>query len=376
MLDRLFRLAGSRVESGRTEEAPSIQRSVTEELVDGAVKLIAALLDGVVLNALAFVDGRVAAGLDLELIDCVNRDSCPHKAGITVAASADKGDAVDVDVRHSTLGAGAVHDAGVGGGVTGGVVALHAGHEEGKVSRATLVGLAVGSHFDRQRGVHVVLHGRAEGGVGGFELGRERGDGDALIRRTDGQLGAEALRFKRVDLHVLLGQLFKAFGGDDDRVHTGVKGRNAVIAGRGAGGRGGNAVGVVCDDNSSVGDRGTCGVKNCSRDGALTGELSLCGSAEQQERYGGDDQGGRPKQPTQSLVQSCDLKDAFHRNSLKGAAKISYRRSPFGLSAGTKGFCIAGASICLLSKSCQVANCCCHTRRCASGEAHLSQSVV
>ncbi len=65
-------------------------------------------------------------------------------------------------------------------GVAVGVVALNAGHEEGKVGGAALVGIAVGTHLDGQRGVHIVLHGGAESGVAGLKLRRRGRDLDGL----------------------------------------------------------------------------------------------------------------------------------------------------------------------------------------------------
>ena len=98
--------------------------------------LVAALLDGVVLNALAFVDGGVAAGLNLELVDRIDRDRGPDVTRVAVAAGAHKGKTVDVDGADGTAAAGAIDDAGVGRGVAVGVVALYTGHEEGEVSGA------------------------------------------------------------------------------------------------------------------------------------------------------------------------------------------------------------------------------------------------
>jgi hypothetical protein len=90
MLDGLDWLAGGGIGNG-AEEAPCVEGSVAEELVDGTVIFVAASFDGVVLNALAFVDGLIAAGLHVELIDSVDRDGGPDVARVAVATSADKG---------------------------------------------------------------------------------------------------------------------------------------------------------------------------------------------------------------------------------------------------------------------------------------------
>ena len=74
MLDGFNRnqLAGGVQDGDLAKPTPGIQRRVAEELIDRAVILGAATLDGVVHDALAFVDGRVAGGLHLELIDSVD----------------------------------------------------------------------------------------------------------------------------------------------------------------------------------------------------------------------------------------------------------------------------------------------------------------
>ena len=81
----------------------------------------------------------------------------------------------------------AVDDTGVGRGVAGGLIALHAGHEEREVGGAALVGVAIGAHLDRQRGIEVVFHGRAQGRIAGLQLRRSGGDIDCLGLGTDRQ---------------------------------------------------------------------------------------------------------------------------------------------------------------------------------------------
>ena len=71
MLEGLDRQIGRRI-GDLSKPAPGIQRGIPEELVDRAVILGATLLDAVVHHALAFVDGRVACGLHLELVDRVH----------------------------------------------------------------------------------------------------------------------------------------------------------------------------------------------------------------------------------------------------------------------------------------------------------------
>ncbi len=130
------------------EESPGVEGGVAEELVDGTVVFVAALLDVEVLNALTFIDGGVSVGLKVELVDRFDGDGGPDEAGIAVASGTHEGNAVDVDVGGGPAAAGAVDDADVGGGIAVGVVALNAGHEEGEVSSAALVGLPVSSHLD------------------------------------------------------------------------------------------------------------------------------------------------------------------------------------------------------------------------------------
>src|SRR6185312_12612411 len=79
MFDRFLRLARRGVGNG-AEEAPCIQCGVTEEFVNRPVVLIATRLDGVVLNTLAFVHRRVAVGLHLELLNCIDRHRGPDIA--------------------------------------------------------------------------------------------------------------------------------------------------------------------------------------------------------------------------------------------------------------------------------------------------------
>src|ERR1700689_3990021 len=127
MLDGLGGKSSCRV-GYLAEPTPGIEGGVAEELVDGAVVLVAAVLDGVVHEALAFIHGPVADGLHLELIDRIDGDRGPNIAGIAVAAGADEGNAIDVNIGDGAAAAGSIDDAGVGSGVAVGLVALHAGH--------------------------------------------------------------------------------------------------------------------------------------------------------------------------------------------------------------------------------------------------------
>src|ERR1700733_1236473 len=132
MLDGLGGKSSCRV-GYLAEPTPGIEGGVAEELVDGAVVLVAAVLDGVVHEALAFIHGPVANGLYLELIDSIDGDCGPNIARIAVAAGADKRNAIDVNIGDGAAAAGAVDDTGVGGGVSVGLVALYTGHQISEV---------------------------------------------------------------------------------------------------------------------------------------------------------------------------------------------------------------------------------------------------
>ena len=123
------------------EESPGVEGRIAEELVHGSVILDAALLDAVVLNSLAFIDGGVSAGLHLELVDRIDRDGGPDVARVAIASGAHERNAVDIHRRDGAAAARSIDDSGVGGGVAGGVVALHARHQEREVGGAALVGL-------------------------------------------------------------------------------------------------------------------------------------------------------------------------------------------------------------------------------------------
>src|SRR5208337_3649113 len=211
VFDRLDWNTGSRI-GGLAPEAPGIQRRIAEEFVDRTVLLGAALLDGVVHDALAFIDGRVASGLHLELVDGVNRNRGPHIARVAVAAGAHKHNAVYINSRSCAAASGAVDHADVGCRVAIGFIALHTGHEVNKVGGAPLIGGAIGAHLDRQLRVHLVFHGGAERCIGGFQL-----RGRVCHRNLDAgaanrQNGVVCLRLERVHMDVLLNLLFKAPG--------------------------------------------------------------------------------------------------------------------------------------------------------------------
>ena len=138
MLNRLHRDTGRWIWN-RAEEAPGIQSSIAEELVDRTVILVTTRFHGVVLNSLALINGRVAARLHVELIHCIDRNRSPYIAGVAIAAGANKRKTVDIHVRDRATAAGAVHNTGVRRRVAVGVVALHAGHQEGEVCRTALV---------------------------------------------------------------------------------------------------------------------------------------------------------------------------------------------------------------------------------------------
>ena len=88
-------------------------------------------------------------------------------------------------------------------------------------------------------GVGLVLHDRAEGGVGGFELGRGGGDCDFLRLVADLEGYVEAGELEGVDGEVLLFGLLEAFGGDGDGVDARKDGGDGVEAiGRGGAGGG------------------------------------------------------------------------------------------------------------------------------------------
>ena len=53
-------------------KTPGIQSRVAEELKEGAMELVTSSLDGIGLNALSLIEGRVACGLDLKLIDRIH----------------------------------------------------------------------------------------------------------------------------------------------------------------------------------------------------------------------------------------------------------------------------------------------------------------
>src|SRR5438445_2638118 len=235
----------------------------------------AALLDVVVLNALAFVNGRVAVGLDLELIDCIDRDGGPHIARVAIAAGTHERNAVDVNGSDGAAAAGAVDDAGVGGGVAVGVVGLHAGHEEGEVGGAALVGLAIGAHLDGKRGVDIVFHGRAQGCVAGLELRRCGGDVDGLGLRTYGKGYFDVGYLERVDVHVFLSHRLKTWAGDSDGVDVRIQRSQVEVAGaRCCAGEFGSLRGRRGGDGG-LWNYGAAGVDDGSFDLALAGELRV-----------------------------------------------------------------------------------------------------
>ena len=121
------------------------------------MELVGSALDGVVLDALPFVHGGVADGLDLQLVDGVYRDGGPDETWVALAGCRDEGGSINVDIRHGAAGAATVHDASVGGGVAVGFVELHAGEEYGKVGGSAGSILPVGSHLDRKLRVDVLL---------------------------------------------------------------------------------------------------------------------------------------------------------------------------------------------------------------------------
>src|SRR5208282_3499991 len=88
-----------------TEPTPGIEGGVAEELVDGTVELVAAVLNRVVHEALAFIHGPVAYGLHLELIDSIDGNCGPNIAWIAVAAGTDKGNAIDIDIGYGAAAA-------------------------------------------------------------------------------------------------------------------------------------------------------------------------------------------------------------------------------------------------------------------------------
>src|ERR1035441_2069594 len=71
VFDRLHQFSRA-AQLERFEESPGIKRGVSEELIHGGVIVRAALLDRVVHHALAFIDGRVTAGLQLQLVNRVH----------------------------------------------------------------------------------------------------------------------------------------------------------------------------------------------------------------------------------------------------------------------------------------------------------------
>ena len=241
-LGRRDRLAGG-VDSGGVlgGEAPGVEGAGADVGGEGAVVLVAAGFEGEVDKAGALILGVRGAGDDLELVDGFDGEGVGDDAVIAILVDGGDGDTVDVD--GSEVVAGSADDGGAGSGDD-------AGDKDGEGGGVTLLAALL----EGKVGVGLVLHHRAEGGVGGLQRGRCGGDGDLLVLVADLEGDVEAGELEGVYGEILLLDGLEALGGDRDGVDAGDDGRDGVEAVAGGGAGGGHAGGDIGRGDGGSGD--------------------------------------------------------------------------------------------------------------------------
>src|ERR1700691_1933140 len=103
MLDRLNRRASHCIDRSRSEKTPGVEHGITEVLEDRPMIGVGARLMDEVLHPLALVGSRDTAGLDLKLIDRVDRKRAVDDSPITLLVYVVHGDSVDVGLVQIAL---------------------------------------------------------------------------------------------------------------------------------------------------------------------------------------------------------------------------------------------------------------------------------
>jgi hypothetical protein len=190
----------------RTEKRAGIERLVAKELERAAAPLVRARLDDVVRRTLPVVHDRGAAGLDLELVDGLDRDAVRQVAALALHDGVGNRHAVDIGLVGEILTAHHVAPA---------AHRLHAGHEE---HERRGVARSAGVHHQRQRRVDVVADRLPEARVGRTERGRLGADRDLRGDAANRQGHVQTDHRERIDDHTLLHDGLEAAERDRDPV--------------------------------------------------------------------------------------------------------------------------------------------------------------
>lgn len=149
--------------------------------------------------------------------------------------------------------------------------------------RGWIAGAAV--DLQRERSVFLVLHGRADDGVCGVELGRRGFDGNRLVRGTYRQLKLEADNLECVNRDIFLGQRLESLCRDRHGVGAGGNRREGEDAARRR--RLGHLVigGIVGCGHACASDDSSRWIGNCPGYRTLAADLGGRRRSERQADY-------------------------------------------------------------------------------------------
>ena len=219
---------------------PRVQRGVAEVLIDCAVVAVSALLDRVVLNALAAILSAPAGRKHLELADSIDANRRPDETRIAHGLRRGHVDAVNVHLFRAGRRTAAVDNAGsLRAVVAANPVVLHSGHQVLKIGRTPLIrsSRAALPHLQRKVGVHHILHRAAQDRIRCGQVRRRGGHLDRLARGPNREFDIQRYGFESIDVQILLNELLKPGRRHRNDIRARRQRSNVVIAraGRGTG---------------------------------------------------------------------------------------------------------------------------------------------